>query len=225
VRVEKTLTKKAQDVTEPVVAANPTLKLNVKRPSASSGPNHATNGLEPTPVVVRAKDFVQSTPVERPRSAMKNGNKRQPKPESREVNSEILDAFEEESNTLPNPGKLKRVKIVHVDKPSLVTPKIRLSNPEVAAPPSTPKPTNPLKRKLEIDIARINNAELHVAPSASIPATPSQVESAVPPFNVKRLTEKGWTADRTPFKRVRASKLLRDLSEKYRVLVSLMCIE
>jgi hypothetical protein len=38
--------------------------------------------------------------------------------------------------------------------------------------------------------------------------------------NVKRLTEMGWTKDRTPFKRVRALRLIRDYMDKYRLLVS-----
>jgi hypothetical protein len=110
---------------------------------------------------------------------------------------------------------------MNMNKPVSLNPKSKVSNVEGITSPATPRAPNPLKRKFDIDTAKIEAVKIDVTPSATIPTTSLQTESVVPPFNVKRMTEKGWTADRTPFKRLRALKLLRDLSEKYRVLVSL----
>jgi hypothetical protein len=219
-RVEKTLTKKAQNGTDPTGAINPTLRLNVKRPVGTGVPVQVAQSIEPVSSDIRAKDFAPGA-TEKLKSAMKNGSKRASKLESREVNSDIMDALREEPNSDVMSNKTKKVKIVGMSKPpSGITPKIKFSSVETGSTATAPKAIISLKRKLEGDNVSTDRLLPPSPMPVAVPAIPMQVEQNVLAFNSKHLTEKGFTVDRTPFKRVRALKLLRELSNSYRVLVS-----
>ena len=152
---------------------------------------------------------------------MKNGSKRVSKFETREVNNDIMDALREEPNSDAISNKTKKVKIVGLSKPpSGSTPKIKFSNIEAGSASTAPKAILSLKRKLEADGVSTDRPPPPSTIPITVPAIPMQVEQNAPAFNSKRLTEKGLTVDRTPFRRVRALKLLHYLREKYRVLVS-----
>lgn len=220
-RVEKTLTKKAQNGTDATGAINPTLRLNVKRPIGTALPVQNPQSIELVPNVVRAKDFASGAAVEKPKSAMKNGSKRVSKPEIREVNTDIMEALREEPNSDVMSNKTKKVKIIGLSKPpSGTTPKIKFSNVEASSSATTPKAIISLKRKLDGDSASTDRLLPTPPMPAAVPAIPIHLEQNVVAFNSKHLTEKGFTVDHTPFKRLRALKLLRELSSSYRVLVS-----
>jgi hypothetical protein len=225
-KVEKTLFKKAQVDTvnaSPVPPA--TLKLNVKRPSVSSGVGEVRDSVpvaEQAPVSVRMKDFAQPSLVVKPKLIVKPNVVRLPKPVKDDVGSEIMEALgTTESRPVP---KVKKVKIAgngEVQSNPVVS-KLKMNNgPKNGTTASAVQIQAPsLKRKID------NVTAPPVAPtpqrSEAEPLAPLPHQIAQPPENVKRLTERGWTVDSTPFKRVRALKLLKDLSGQFFVLVSMV---
>jgi hypothetical protein len=215
-RVEKTLSKKAQTGPETVPAATTALKFNIKRPSVpnltvtATGDEIGDSSAKPS-LSVRTKDYAHPGSADKPRSAMKAGIKRQretPAEEPKEIFTPLANS----------PPAKKKVKIV---RPSVsILPKLKVSQPEPEPSAAVHKPVITLKRKLEAEPER---SESRPSPGASMePAQAMTSDGIAGPDrgNVKRLTEMGWTKDRTPFKRVRALRLIRDYMDKYRLLVS-----
>ena len=222
-RVEKTLSKKAQTGPESLPAPPTALKFNIKRPSIPSvdlTANGTVAGDASRPSLsIRTKDYAPPVIADKPKSAMKPGAKRQQKPQTGEVNYDILDAL---ATSPPPAAKQKKVKIVNSSKPPPVLPPKPKVNDGGPLPTVTiSKPVITLKRKLEPDTERYERRPSPMAPAETVtPAVIPNLTAAPTPVNAQRLTEKGWTQDRTPFKRVRALRLLRDLVDRYRLLVS-----
>lgn len=216
------MSKKAQNGAEPLTAPLPALKFNVKRPSVTLdvGRNDTETGDSVgTPLGIRTKDYAPLVAGDKPKSAMKAGAKRQSKAQANEVDYDMLDAL---ATSPPPTAKLKKVKIAGPSKPlAVVPPELKITNGETVPAITISKPVITLKRKHEVEPGPIEHRPAPLAVPVSVQTTTIPESTPVPaPVNVKRLTEKGWTQDRTPFKRVRAAKLLRDLGEKYKVLVS-----
>lgn len=218
-RVEKTLTKKAQ-AEQAAPQGETTLHLNVK-PIVESVPAQPA-AAEPMVPVVRVKDHAQPAVNSKQKTGPKLTIKKASRTDGEDVNTDIMDALGDTTPLKPKKIKISTQLANGQSSAPTPTPKLKISKPvnHSASKTETP-PSSSLKRKLESSSTKADISTRETPKAASPPLPPPKLDNShAPPENVKRLTQKGLTADRTPFKKVRALKWLRELSTQFRVLVS-----